>query len=179
MTEELKPATPGSSWSNPSPVYHQGEYHLGAGWVFIGRERANDDDYTALEAFMNGKPYDVDGLATCGRYDRDWTTANDELVGTPPEHMLGGYGSSTYQMQLLYPGVQLTTDAIWLHGTNTEGDPTLEKVVPPNMGAYYLDDNQMARAGAEPGSHADKYIGEEGIIYFARLRGMYDVKQPV
>jgi len=54
----------------------------------------------------------------------------------------------------------------------------LEKVVPPNMGAYYLDDNQMARAGAEPGTHADEYIGDK-YIYFARLHGMYDVKQPV
>ena len=46
------------------------------------------------------------------------------------------------------------------------------------MGAYYGihvgGGNFNYHEGAEPGSHADEYIGDKS-IYFARLRGMYDV----
>ena len=158
------------NWSKPSPVFYQGAYRTGAGMIFIGRVQATNKDFTDLKEALEGKAYDIDTLSIVGRYDRSWTTANDLLVGTPPKEMMGGFGSPTYEMQMLYWGVRLTDKPIWLMSPTGE----MTKTIPPN-GAYHTDKHQVNREGAEPGSPAESYIfGKE--IYFRSLAGYYDVR---
>lgn len=165
-----------ADWVKPSPVYVPGEqqYYPGEGMLWYGRENEpTKADYAALDAALESQghgEYSIDKLTLVGRYHPKWTTACDEKVDTPKSSRDGGYGSPTYEMQNIFPGASLTEEPIWIHGK----DGSLEKIVPPNSGLYWMDLNQMAWAGAEPKSVADEYIGDEK-LYFDRVAGMWKV----
>ena len=139
-------------------------------WFVMDKREPTQEDYDNLKAGMDnvGAPsYTVDELTLQGRYHANWTTQEDVLNGTPPEQMDGGFGSNIYEMQNLTPGGLIADDEIWIHG---EGG-TMDKMMPPNSGLYYVDDLQLAHCGAEPGSAADKYVGDKD-LYF---QGMWKV----
>lgn len=172
-------ATWDSRWSKPSPKYINGVYRSN-GMVFIGKTPASEKDYDTLKAIMRGKPYRIDILTVGGLWDAAWTTYADLLARTPPEHMMGGFGSAIYMMQKMFEGVRITENPIWLHGTDEDGVHTMDKIVPPNYGAYHMvhvgDGYMDAYEGAEPDSQADKYIGDKD-IFFDDENGWYAVEK--
>jgi hypothetical protein len=132
-------------------------------WVMENRE-PTEDDYDALAIGMKNvgvTKYDVDDLSLVGRYHADWTTAEDVEDRTPPEQMDGGLGSNIYEMQNLTPGGKIAEKKIWIHGD----DDSMTKMIPPNSGLYHVDNHQVARAGAEPDSPADKYVGDKELHF--------------
>ena len=156
-----------AKWAKPSPVYADGALYYGDGILWYGLKGGpTEEDYATLKRDMKaqGQPYTVDPRTLVGRHDASWTTAGYEKVDMPAKYRVGGLGSRTYEFQNITPGANIATKKIWIHGE----DGTLEKIVPPNSGLYWIDDEQLPRAGARPGSAADIYIGD-GEIYFDGL----------
>jgi hypothetical protein len=161
-----------NNWVNPSPVFIQSEdaYYQGEGLLWYGKKDGpTEEDYAELEAAADGKSYSIDDLTLIGRYHPEWTTACDEKVNSPHDERAGGIGSEVYEMQNISRGASLADKKIWITGE----DGSLTKMIPPNSGLYWTDDEQINRVGARPGSVADKYIGDEE-LYFD---GMWKVAQ--
>ncbi len=172
-----RPASPGENWMRGDYIDPQkNRYPNKPGWVFIGKEAADQNDYDDLLAFVEGvdEPYNYDRLSIQGRWHPRWTYANAIILRIEPEDMMGGLGSNTYRMQKMHTGVKLTEERIWLNWYDEDGNQVMEKVVPPNKGAYHQDNNQMIWEGPMPGSQADKYIGDNK-IFFDEKNGWYAV----
>jgi hypothetical protein len=132
-------------------------------WYALSTEGPTPEDYDALKAGMENagvSDYTVDDLTICGRYSVEWTTAEDERDGTPPEQMDGGLGSPIYEMQNIADGGLITDRKIWIYSGES-----MTKMIPPNSGLYWMDDKQLAHAGAKPGSPADVYVGDKELYF--------------
>ena len=169
----------GLMWSNPSPVYIDGEY-VNGGMVWFGYEQCTTKDQQDWVDFLNtdGGNRTIDDVkwdydSFVGRFHKDWTSLHytHSTGGSKP----GGLGSHTYETQHVGAGVQFAKAPIW-HYT-AEG--ALVKELPENAGAYHSVDvgggYSDNHAGPAPDSPAAEYLGG-GDYYFNESDGWYEVE---
>ena len=166
-------------WSNPSPVYIDGEYVTG-GMVWFGYEECTKEDQQDWVDFVNsGKgsmtidDFEWDYASFVGRYHPDWTSHH--YSNTSGGDKPGGLGSFTYETQHVGAGVQFAKAPIW-HYT-AEGEYVKE--FPADAGAYHSVDvgggYSDNHAGPAPDSDAAAYLGDSH-YYFDETDCWYEVK---
>lgn len=167
MSDELQPEVtgPASWWSVPSAAYVGGQY-ISGGKVWMETYPTTLDHmkeslvyYSQPHALgatpMPGTPpseQSYDKLSMVGRYDRRYNSFFYAVDGK--RNPAGGEGSDTYELQHVGKGVKLTNEPIWFF--NSDGD--MVKEVPVN--GYHRTSDDVNREGPEPGSEAEKLLGD-------------------
>ena len=161
-----------SKWSQPSPVYINGEYVTG-GMVWMGNQRVTLDDIQLLKNEM-GDSVKIDRGSLVGLYHWAWTSLWTRYSSG---QSAGGVGSEPYELQHVGEGqgAQFTKEPIWYVDCSGE----FVNGIPPEAGCYHMvmvgGGYMDAVEGPEPGSPADKARGN-GTFYWDDERKLYDVK---
>jgi len=143
------------------------------GWVYMGNEPMTEEDRQNLYDWLEttgmkdsyGSPQDIqiDKLSQVGLLHRDWSSHWAEYQKATNDGYVpqGGLGSTVYEDQHVGAGVDFAKESIWYTDSDT-GESV--KDIPPNCGAHH--DRNMgggywdAYSGPEPGSEAEKLLGE-------------------
>lgn len=167
------------NWSSVNPSFTGTPT---CGWTFHGKESATQEDFAELQAHL---PFPltmdiIDHRTLGGRWDRDWTTGPDLLMGTDPWDMDGGLGSSTYRTQHVGAGVGFrdAPDQVDVPIWHFDPDGNYVKAIlnyERTGTAFYRDMYNSTRAGPEPGTEADEILGN-GRYVFDEDNGWYVVE---
>lgn len=147
------------------PSVEAGGYHEGMVW-YAGRPMTPEDEVWLRSQPGFGEETLIDQNSVCGRWDKDWNTAN--AISRGEQASEGGEGSRMYMEQNLLDGVDMKHEEIY-HYMEDTGDPgTYTRDIPRSR---YGDGCTWTRntawgpetvAGVEPGSPMEKFLDAVG-----------------
>ena len=143
------------------------------GWVFMGYEPVDDEDYAELEAYLATGGISIedvtfDDASLVGRLAREYTAEIWERgeTGTPK---MGGEGSHTYETQRIIGKNYGSGDVMFkdegsrdIWHINPIGERVYGQLDYGDTGrSYHVDQWGQSTAGPKPGTRAATYLGED------------------
>jgi hypothetical protein len=156
-------------WSYPSPVSVNGQM-MSDGMIWTGDHPVTEEQMAELTE-TRGHETSIDSLTKVGRWHPNYDTFYHVHNQSAPRQ--GGIGSFAYETQKCGKGVVFTKTGIMFHHRNGK-----YKFGVPHNGAYHhrmAGDGQEDFAGPEPGSEAEKLLGD-GEYFWDNGHQWYDIR---